>query len=185
MSTEREKMIRGELYLSADPELAEGRLRARKLMHRYNSIDPEKTRDEHNDILRELFGSFGNNVHVEGPIFCDYGSQVHIGDRVFVNFNCVFLDCSTITIGSDTQIAPGVQLLTATHPIDAAERASGAELAAPITIGSRVWLGGGVLVLPGVTIGDDTVVGAGSVVTKSLPPRVVAVGNPARVIRAL
>jgi maltose O-acetyltransferase len=115
----------------------------------------------------------------------DYGFNIHLGQRFYANANCVLLDVAEIRIGDDTMLAPGVQLLTATHPVDAQERISGRELGFPITIGSRVWLGGGVIVGPGVTIGDDVVVGSGAVVVKDLPDRVVAVGNPARVVRAL
>lgn len=175
-------MIRGELYLASDPELVAGRLRARKLWRRFNQIEPED--DAQRDaILRELFGHVGQNVLIEPPFYCDYGDQIELDDFVFANFNCVFLDSAPIRIGANTKLGPNVQILTADHPRDAELRASGPELAHPIEIGSRVWIGGGVIVCPGVTIGDDTIIGAGSVVIRDIPSGVVAAGNPCRVIR--
>ena len=182
MLTERDKMLRGELYVASDPELAAARDRARRLWHSYNALDPAAV-DAQRDVLEALLGAIGKDSVIEPPFFCDYGTQITIGAGVFVNFNCVFLDCNTIDIGALTQLGPAVQLYTATHPLDAAARTAGPELAHPIRIGSRVWIGGGAIVLPGVEIGDDTVVGAGSVVTKSLPAGVLAAGNPCRVIR--
>jgi maltose O-acetyltransferase len=136
-------------------------------------------------LLRLLFGALGEGSVVTVPLPCDYGSNVRIGERCFINANAVFLDPAPITIGDDVQVGPAVQLLTATHPVDAAERATGWESAKPIAIEDGVWLGGGVIVGPGVTIGARTVVGAGSVVIRDVPPDVVAVGNPARVVRSL
>jgi len=136
-------------------------------------------------VLEELLGGIGQGAVIEPPFFCDYGTQITLGADVFVNFNCVFLDCNTIEIGTQTQLGPAVQLYTATHPLDAAARTAGPELAHPIRIGSRVWIGGGAIVLPGVEIGDDTVVAAGSVVTKSLPASVLAAATPCRVRRSL
>jgi len=176
MRTEREKMLGGELYIASDPELVSARDRARRLWKSYNL-------SARRDVLEELLGGIGQGAVIEPPFFCDYGTQITLGAEVFVNFNCVFLDCNTIEIGAQTQLGPAVQLYTATHPLDAAARTAGPELAHPIRIGSRVWIGGGAIVLPGVEIGDDTVVGAGSVVTKPLPAGVLAAGNPCRVIR--
>jgi maltose O-acetyltransferase len=184
MPSEREKMLAGELYLAADPELARARVRARRLWQRYNALDPEATAARE-ALLTELLGAVGAGASIEPPFYCDYGTQISLGDGVFVNFDCVFLDCNTITVGARTQLGPAVQLYTATHPVDAAARAAGPEQALPIAIGADVWIGGGAIVLPGVTIGDETVVGAGSVVTRSLPPRVIAIGNPCRVVRPL
>jgi maltose O-acetyltransferase len=130
-------------------------------------------------------GSFGEGSEIRPPLYCDYGYQIHIGARTFINYGAVLLDVATITIGDDVQIGPNVQLLTPTHPLDPDARRAKLEAARPITIGHNVWLGGGVIVLPGVSIGENTVVGAGAVVTKDLPANVVAVGNPARVIRQL
>src|SRR5262245_34868911 len=184
VATEREKMLRGELYLASDPELVAARIRARHLWRTYNGIDPEEAAARR-DVLEQLLGAVGAGVSIEPPFFCDYGSHIVLGAEVFINFNCVFQDCSMITIGAQTQLGPAVQLYTATHPIDPVARVAGPELARPIDIGSRVWIGGGAIVLPGVTIGDDTVVGAGSVVTRPLPPRVIAAGNPCRVLRQI
>lgn len=185
MPTEREKMIAGDWYVATDPELnalrtRARRTRARRLVARYNASDPEAAA-ERRTLLDELFAGVGANVIIEPPFQCDYGGQVTLGDRVFMNFDCVLLDCAPITIGADTLIGPAVQLYTAIHPLDAATRASGIEAARPITIGRRVWIGGGAIVMPGVTIGDDAVIGAGSVVTRDVPPGAIAVGNPARV----
>jgi maltose O-acetyltransferase len=181
---EREKMIAGELYLASDPELAEGRLRARRLWQRLNQSDPGD-RALRAEILGELIGRLGAGVEIEAPFYCDYGSQIEIAEGAFVNFNCVFLDPGPIRIGAQTMIGPNVQLLTADHPRDPHVRVLGPELALPITIGARVWIGGGSIVCPGVTIGDDTTIGAGSVVVRDIPGGVVAAGNPCRVIRPL
>jgi maltose O-acetyltransferase len=179
--TEREKMLAGEPYDASDPELAEGRVRARRLTQRLATLDPADT-DQVLRVLRDLLGELGEGSWVETPFRCDYGTQVHIGARVFVNMGCIFLDAAPITLGDDVQLGPGVQLLTSDHPRDAAERATLLESAHPISIGARAWLGGGVIVLPGVTIGHDSIIGAGSVVTRSLEPGVTAAGNPCRVI---
>ena len=182
--TEREKMLRGDPYLATDPELVAERTRARVLWQRFNASSPEDP-EERDRILRELLGAVGPDVQVEPPFYCDYGTQVELGAGVFVNMNCVFLDPAPITIGAQTFLGPNVQFLTATHPLWAAERVAGPESALPIRIGSRVWIGGGAIVCPGVTIGDDTTIGAGSVVTRDIPAGVLAVGNPCRVIRTL
>jgi len=182
--SEREKMVRGELYLASDPELVAGRVRARRLWARYNASDPADAAGRL-ALLRELLGRVDETVAIEPPFYCDYGSQIAFGSSVFVNFGAVFLDPAPITIGDHAQLGPGVQLLTADHPREAAVRLAGPELGRPIHLGARTWLGGGVIVCPGVTVGPDTVVGAGSVVTRNLPAGVVAAGNPCRVIRTL
>jgi maltose O-acetyltransferase len=182
--TEREKMLQGELYLASDPELVEARVRARRLFARFNASDPADAAGRV-ALLRELLGGLGVDAWIEPPFVCDYGTQITLGARVFVNFHAVMLDPAAITIGDEAQLGPNVQLLTADHPRDPAERAAGPELGRAITIGPRAWLGGGVIVLPGVTIGEGTIVGAGSVVTRDLPSRVVAAGNPCRVIRSV
>jgi maltose O-acetyltransferase len=184
MGDMRERMLRGELYLAGDPELAANHARAQELLERYNATS-HAAREERDELLRLLLGEVGEGVAVKPPFRCDYGSQIAIGARTFVNYGCVMLDVAPISIGADCQIATGVQLLTATHPIDPEPRRLGWEYAEPIVVGDNVWLGGGVIVCPGVTIRDDTVVGAGAVVTRDLPPRVVAVGNPARVLREI
>ena len=184
MGSEREKMVRGELYLASDPELVAGRVRARRIFARFNVSDPGDA-VQRVALMHELFGSVGRDAWIEPPFYCDYGTQVTIGAGVFVNVGGVFLDPAPIVIGDGAQLGPNVQLLTADHPRDAAERAAGPELGRSITIGSRCWLGGGVIVCPGVTIGADTIVGAGSVVVRDLPARVIAAGNPCRVVREL
>ncbi len=182
--TARERMLAGDLYIADDPELAQESLRAQRLMEAYNA-SPADDPDARRRILGELLGAIGPGSEIRPPLYCDLGYQLRIGARVFVNVGLVALDVATITIGDDVQIGPGVQLLTPTHPVEAEPRRAKWEAARPIAIGDNVWLGGGAIVLPGVSIGENTVVGAGAVVTKDLPAGVVAVGNPARVIRAL
>ncbi len=182
--THRERMLAGEPYFPDDPELVELGRRAQRLTERYNRTSIDEP-DERRRVLTELFAELGDRVEIRPPFHCDFGSQIRVGARTFVNFNLVALDVAPITIGEDVQIGPNVQLLTPTHPIDPEERRSKFEGAKPIAIGDNVWLGGGVVVCPGVTIGENTVVGAGSVVTKDLPPNVLAVGNPARVVRSI
>ena len=178
----RERMLAGELYLADDPELARDAERAMTLTHRLNTMDPVDGQARRT-LLKELLGAFGEQSEIRPPFRCDYGYQTFIGARTFANFGLICLDVATVTIGDDVQIGPNVQLLTPTHPVAAGPRRDKWEAALPITIGDNVWLGGGVIVLPGVTIGDNTVVGAGAVVTRDLPADVVAVGNPARVVR--
>lgn len=181
--TEREKMLAGEFYDPLDAELVAARARARDLCWDLNAT---RDADEalRRRIMNELFGTGGDTVWMQPPFFCDYGSNIHLGNRVFFNFNCVVLDVAEVRIGDFTLFAPGAQVLTATHPMGAELRRT-REFAKPITIGSDVWVGAGALILPGVTIGDRTVIGAGSVVTKDVPAGVLAVGNPARVVREI
>ncbi|MEV4703652.1 sugar O-acetyltransferase [Actinoplanes sp. NPDC049316] len=178
----RERMLAGELYIADDPELFRDMERATSLRHRINTMDPTD-RTTQRSLFTELLGAYGQDSEIRPPFHCDYGYQTFIGARTFANFGLLCLDVARITIGDDVQIGPNVQLLTPTHPVAAGPRRDKWEAALPITIGDNVWLGGGVIVLPGVTIGDNTVVGAGAVVTRDLPANVVAVGNPARVIR--
>jgi maltose O-acetyltransferase len=175
-------MLAGQLYDASDPELTAERRRCRLLLRRFNDSDDE---DERDAILRELCADVGEGAFVQPPLYCDYGWNISIGARTFVNYGLVALDVTTISIGERCQIGPGVQLLAATHPVDPELRRSGAENAAPISIGPNVWLGGATVVCPGVTIGESTTIGAGSVVTKDIPGGVVAAGNPCRVIREL
>lgn len=179
--SEREKMLRGEPYDASDDALVEARTAARRLTTEFNAIDPGDP-DGSRRVLGLLLGEVGEGCWVEAPFHCDYGSQVRLGDRVYVNMSCIFLDAAPITLGDDVQLGPGVSLLTSDHPRDAAQRAGRLESALPISIGARSWLGGGVIVLPGVTIGSDVVIGAGSVVTRPVPSGVTAAGNPCRVI---
>ena len=182
--SEQEKMLAGELYLASDPGLVAARVRARTLCARFNPSDPG---DEalRRTLLEDLLGAVGLRSWIEAPFHCDYGANILIGDRVFVNFGAVFLDPARISVEDEVQVGPGVQLLTADHPRDPVARAAGPEFARPIRIGARSWLGGGVIVCPGVTIGEGTIVGAGSVVVRDLPASVVAAGNPCRVVKAL
>lgn len=182
--TMRARMLAGDLYLADDPELAAALARAQGLTHRYNAMDPAD-RDARRALLRELLGGFGEDSEIRAPFHCDYGSHTFVGARTFASFGLVCLDVARITIGDDVQIGPNVQLLTATHPLEAAPRRAKWESARPITIGDNAWLGGGAIVLPGVTVGADSVIGAGAVVTRDVPAGVVAVGNPARVVRSL
>lgn len=182
--SQRERMLAGDPYFPDDPELQRLSREAMRLVERYNRSSIDEA-DERRAILRALLGSVGEAVEIRPPFYCDYGANIRIGARTFVNFHLTALDVAPITIGADVQIGPDVRLLTPTHPVDPETRRSKVEGAKPIVIGDNVWLGGGVTVCPGVTIGDDTVVGAGAVVTRDLPSRVVAVGNPARVVRTL
>jgi maltose O-acetyltransferase len=177
----REQMIAGESYLADDPELVLAARRAQTLMAEYNGAR-ELLRP---GILRDLVGSLGEEVVIRPPLYVDYGTQLTIGDRVFANYGLTALDCAPIMIGEDTQIGPHVQLLTPTHPLEPDQRRSKIEAAAPIVIGRNVWIGGGAIVLAGVTVGDDAVIGAGAVVTKDVAARTVVVGNPARVLRRI
>jgi len=180
----RERMLAGDPYLAEDPQLVAECKRARALTQRINRLGVEADL-ELRELFVELLGAIGPETNIRPPFHCDYGYQTFIGARTFANFGLVCLDVARVTIGDDVQIGPNVQLLTPTHPLDPDERRAKWEAAEPITIGDNVWLGGGVIVCPGVTIGANTVVGAGSVVTKDLPADVVAVGNPARVVRTL
>lgn len=180
----KQRMLDGDLYIADDPELAKDHERARRLMAqivRTYKDDFEGAQD----LLNELFGYKGRDSVVIPPVFVDYGYNTQVGRRTFINAHLTALDVAEIRIGEDVQIGPNVQLLTATHPIDPALRKAKWEAASPIVIEDNVWLGGGVIVLPGVTIGENSIVGAGSVVTRSIPRDVIAVGNPARVIRSV
>lgn len=182
--TNRERMLAGDLYIADDPEsgrLAQRAVRLADAYHRAAVEDEAAARP----LLEELIGDLGQDAFVKPPLFVDYGEHISIGARTFVNYNLTALDVAPITIGEDCLLGPNVQLLTPTHPIDPRPRRDKLEAARPITIGDNVWLGGGVIVCPGVTIGDNSVVGAGSVVTRDVPANVVAVGNPARVLREI
>ncbi|OXS34792.1 sugar O-acetyltransferase [Streptomyces sp. XY006] len=182
--TNLERMEAGDLYIADDPEIAHRQQRAVRLAARYQAVYAEDA-EAAQPVLAELLGSVAAGAHVRPPLYVDYGSNITIGARTFVNFNLTALDVAAITIGEDCQIGPNVQLLTPTHPLEPGPRRDKLEAARPITIGDNVWLGGGVIVCPGVTIGADSVIGAGAVVTKDVPAGVVALGNPARVVRSL
>ncbi len=177
-------MLAGDLYIADDPELTRDYLRAMALMERFNgssAADPDLRRR----LLEDLLGSFGEGSEIRPPMYCDYGYQIYIGARTFVNFGLMALDVAKIVIGDDVQIGPNVQLLTPTHPTDAQLRRAKWEAAKPITIEGNAWLGGGAIVLAGVSVGENAIIGAGAVVTKDVPPNAVVVGNPARVVRSL
>ncbi|GAA2271389.1 sugar O-acetyltransferase [Glycomyces scopariae] len=182
--TMRERMLAGDFYLADDPELTALMERAAVLSERYRAAFAEDYATARGH-LDELIGDLAEDAFIRPPLHVDYGSNIRIGARSFANFGLVALDVAAITIGEDCQIGPNVQLLTPTHPLEPGPRRDKLEAAKPITLGDNVWLGGGVIVCPGVHIGDNTVVGAGAVVTRDLPANVVAVGNPARVIREL
>ena len=192
LGSEREKMLAGEAYQSRDPELLSLYYRARDLLTRFASTAPADT-NRKQEILTDLLGAVGSGVWIESPFFCDYGVNIHIGSNCFINYNCVFMDDNTITIGASVLIGPAVQLYTATHPLSPEDRilktnraeAGYLTRALPIQIGDGAWIGGGAIVLPGVSIGGGTTIGAGSVVTKNVPERCFAAGNPCRVIRIL
>ena len=184
MQTELQKMLKGELYSANDAELVAMRYKARALFSLYNQTSAEEYQ-ERRDILKRLFGKIGQNIDIQPPFYCDYGSNIYTGDNLFMNFNCIILDCADVVIGDNVFLAPNVQIYTAHHPIIASERIKGPELASPITIEDNVWIGGGAIICPGVMVGANTTIGAGSVVTKSIPPNVLAAGNPCRVLREL
>jgi maltose O-acetyltransferase len=182
--TNRERMLAGDLYIADDPDLEAASKRAIALAHRYGEVYATD-QDAARPLLEELLGSIAPDAHIRPPLYVDYGSYITVGSGTFANYGLTALDVAPITIGNDVQIGPQVQLLTPTHPLDPAQRRAKLEAAEPIVIEDNVWLGGGAIVCPGVTIGTNTVIGAGAVVTKDVPPNVVAVGNPAKVIRSL
>lgn len=177
-------MIAGELYNPLDKVLSEDRLRTRLLLKRLNDSGEDQT-DDRQTILKDLIPNAQKDLWLQPPFYCDYGYNMIVGEKVFFNFNCVVLDVSYVRIGSRTMFGPNVQIYTATHPLDHVERSSGVEFAKPVSIGDDVWVGGSAVICPGVKIGDRSVIGAGSVVTKDIPSDVFAAGNPCRVIRDL
>ncbi len=185
MISEKEKMLRGELYLASDPELCTDGLSAQKILHEYNASRPEES-ERRRFLLQRLFGELGKDVHIEPRFHCDYGYNIRLGDRVYMNCGCVLLDVCPIDIGEDTLLGPNVQIYAATHPLDGKIRKHrGPEFGRPVRIGSDCWIGGGAIICPGVVIGDQSAIGAGSVVTKNIPSGVLAVGNPCRVVKEL
>ncbi|WPW26863.1 sugar O-acetyltransferase [Streptomyces atratus] len=182
--TNHERMLAGDLYIADDPDIATSQQRAVRLAARYQAAYAEDT-EAARPVLAELIGDLGAGAHIRPPLFVDYGTHITVGRDTFINYNLTALDVAPITIGRDCQIGPSVQLLTPTHPVEPQPRRDKLEAAKPITIGDNVWLGGGAIVLAGVSIGDNSVIGAGAVVTKDIPANVVAVGNPARVIRSI
>lgn len=184
MSSEKDKMLSGELYKSFDAELLAERQRAKEIVFRYNSLQPSMI-EERNELLKSLFGSVKGNFFIEPPFRCDYGCNIEIGENFYANYNLVILDCAKVTIGDNVLIGPNVGFYTAGHPLHFELRNEEWEFACPITIEDNVWIGGNVVLNPGVTVGRNSVVGSGSVVTKDIPANVVAAGNPCRVIREI
>ncbi|WP_313510521.1 chorismate mutase [Enterococcus sp.] len=180
--TEKEKMIAGELYFAPDPELTADRKYAREQMALINQETDEKIKEQ---LLKETFGTVSGRIYIEPNVRFDYGYNISIGKNFYANYDCILLDVCPITIGDNCMLAPNVRLFTATHPLHPVKRNSGLELGAPIVIGDNVWIGGAATIVPGVRLGNNVVVGAGSVVTKSFPDNVVIAGNPARVIKTI
>ncbi len=180
--SEREKMTQGLLYYPNDSELVQGRLNARRVMRKITAIS-EDDEPKRKLLFRELFADTGNEFYIENPFICDYGYNIHWGENAYANFGCIILDAAPVYIGKNVMMAPGVKLMTASHPLDFKARNSGIEFAKSIHIGDNVWLGAGVIVNPGVKIGNNSVIGSGSVVVKDIPENVVAVGNPCKVLK--
>ena len=181
--SEEEKMLSGELYNSSDKKLVKKMLKAKKQCNKYNKLDIEKTQKKH-EIIRKLFHRTGNEFIIMPNFYCDYGFNIEIGENFYSNHNLVILDANKVIFGDNVKIGPNCGFYTSGHPIDKEERKK-VEFAKPIIVGNNVWIGGNVCVMPGVTIGDNAIVGAGSVVTKDIPPNVVAVGSPCRVIKEI
>ncbi|EPR70806.1 sugar O-acetyltransferase [Cyclobacterium qasimii] len=182
MKSEKEKMLAGELYLASDEELGKDRFQARQLLKELNHELPGDIAHT-NKIVHKLFKSVGKDFGLEPPFFCDYGYNISVGDQVFFNFNCVLLDITPIKIGNRSMFGPGVHIYSATHPLDAKTRGSSLEFGKPVTVGDDVWVGGGAIICPGVTIGDRSIVAAGAVVTRDVPADVIVGGNPAKIIK--
>ena len=182
--TEREKCNAGYLYDTGFPGREEDHIRCADLCWEYNHTKPSDMQ-RREDLLRQIFGKLGEKPYVEPNVFCGFGYNIEAGDRFFANNNCVFVDPGKITFGDDVKIAPQCGFYTALHPLDPDQRKANLEAAYPITVGNNVWFGGGVKVLPGVTIGDNVVIGAGSVVSRDIPSNCLALGNPCRVIREI
>lgn len=184
MTTEKEKMLKGELYNAADPELFQERINARKLTRLYNQT-LETENQLRTELLNELFGTIRTTINIEPPFRCDYGYNIYVGENFYANYDCVLLDVCEIHFGDNCMLAPGVHIYTATHPLNPIERISGAEYGKPISIGDNVWIGGRAVINPGVTIGNNVVIASGAVVTKDFPDNVVVGGNPAKIIKKL
>lgn len=177
-------MLAGGMYDPNDKQLLAERLRTRLMIKALNDCAEDKV-VERNTLLKQLVPNGGNGLYIQTPFYCDYGYNIITGENVFFNFNCVILDVTYVTIGNRCMFGPNVQIYTATHPLNHIERSAGREFSKPITLGDDVWVGGSVVICPGVTIGDRSVIGAGSVVTKDIPADVFAAGNPCKVIRAI
>ena len=177
-------MLAGEPYVAADPEPVGMQSRAQALLHAFNSSHPSEA-ERRRETVRGLFGAVGAGFDIRPPFFCDYGSNIYAGDGLFINFDCVILDCNVVRLGDNVLLGPKVQIYTAHHPLEPEARRTLVEMASPVHIGDDVWIGGGAIICPGVTVGAGSTIGAGSVVTRDIPARVFAAGNPCRVVRAL
>jgi maltose O-acetyltransferase len=184
MDVEKSKMLSGKPYKAFGDTLLAERQKAKELIFDFNNLRPSAI-EQRNDIIKKLFGKTHATFFIEPPFRCDYGYNIEIGENFYSNYNLIILDCAKVTIGDNVLIAPNVGIYTGGHPIHSAPRNDGYEYAFPIVIGNNVWIGGNAVINPGITIGDNAVIGAGSVVTKDIPPNVVAVGNPCRVVREI
>lgn len=182
--TEREKMLANEPYLATDTELKSMYNKAQSLLYTFNSSLPDESQ-KRSEIIQTLFGAIGENFDIQPPFRCDYGCHIYAKENLYINYDCIILDCNHVYIGRNVLLAPRVQIYTAYHPLGAETRRSNLEMAAPITIGNDVWIGGGAILCPGVKVGDNTTIGAGSIVTRNIPSNVIAAGNPCRVIREI
>lgn len=181
---EWQKMLSGEIYNAGHPEFIRRLAVTREKIWEYNNMHPSK-KEESKALFRSIVGDCGETFHINRPFRCDYGCNIHIGNNFFANFNLTILDEAAVTIGDNVFIGPNVSIYTACHPLEPEARNTGAEWAEPVTIGNSVWIGGSTTILPGVTIGDNCVIGAGSVVSKNVDSNIVVAGNPARVIKRL
>ncbi len=184
MATEKEKMLSQKPYFALGEELSKERLEAQKTCFKINNISPELV-EERDKLLTKLLGSTKENFYIEPPFHCDYGYNISLGENFYANYNCIILDCAEVKIGDNVMLAPNVSIFTAGHPIDAEKRNQGWEYAIPVSIGNNVWIGGNTVINPGVNIGENTVIGSGSVLTKDIPSNVIAAGNPCKVIREI
>jgi galactoside O-acetyltransferase len=181
---QKERMLAGLPYKAWSDGLNEERLENKIRIHEFNLLHPSDSKKQ-DKVIRSILGKTGQNIHIESPFHCDYGSNIEVGDWFFANYNCVILDVGKVVIGNNVMFAPNVSIYTAGHPIHPDSRNSGYEYGIPVTIGDNVWIGGNVVINPGVTIGNNVVIGAGSVVTKDIPDNMIAVGNPCKVIREI
>ena len=184
MASEKQKMLSQKPYIASDPELSKERMLAQKTCFEINSLSPEFV-EKRNQLLKNLLGSVKDNFYVEPPFHCDYGYNISIGEKFYSNYNLIILDCGKVSIGDNVMLAPNVSIFTAGHPIDAEMRNKEWEYAIPVKIGNNVWIGGNTVINPGISIGDNTVIGSGSVLTKDIPSNVIAAGNPCKVIRKI
>ena len=183
--SEKDKQHTGEVYFPGDPEILEEQIQYQEKLYDYNQTRPSE-QEKRTNLLKEMFAEIGENCYIEPPFHANFGGHhCHFGKNVYVNYNLTAVDDTHIYVGDNTMIAPNVILASAAHPLDPEERRKGYQYNQPVHIGKNCWLGAGVIVVPGVSIGDDTVIGAGSVVTKDIPSGVVAVGNPCRVIKEI